>query len=204
MRNGFVSNSSSSSFIIGGNSIKKSALAVFDNISKYIKDNHHYDNDYKKTMSRLEQKRSVLIKLCNLPDVKSGKCGVMFASCNYDTYIIYNKEYDQVYITTCNNFGTPEFDEPCEYGMGSDGGDDDVPNAYINKQLFYCADLDNDELYMHDDNLYENRAQYNINRMYCPECGEQYKIYLWDVLLDQYRNLVCGRHGIKLVCKNIK
>ena len=97
-RNGFVSNSSSSSFIIPNGDISKISNKMLEIIIN--------DRDYlTKKENKIEYTKlsSNLNKALKRKDVKSGKVGIFIGySCNYDTYIIL-KEGD-LYITTSNNY----------------------------------------------------------------------------------------------------
>ena len=91
-RNGFVSNSSSSSFIIPGGDIKDIAESMIDTISEEYEGYRKHKKLWKSNLAKALKKR----------DVKNEKLGITFPSCNYDTYII--KKEGTVYITTCNNY----------------------------------------------------------------------------------------------------
>ncbi|NPV13079.1 MAG: hypothetical protein HPY57_15035 [Ignavibacteria bacterium] len=83
VRNGFVSNSSSSSFIIDQNR--------WNNISELA--------EY--MIKRVEYKPQVNEVLQRLKECKDLDQPVMFYSCNYDTWI--NKYGEHYFVTTCNN-----------------------------------------------------------------------------------------------------
>jgi len=84
IRNGFVSNSSSSSFIINGD-----AYANIFELTKVM-------------IKQVEYKEQIDIILDRLDKTKKDpNTPVMFYSCNYDTYI--SKQGDFYFIDTCNN-----------------------------------------------------------------------------------------------------
>lgn len=87
IRNGFVSNSSSSSFILNadGNTVRDIALLMIPQ--------RNWPNDYD-LISRIQ-------KLTCDPDLP-----ITFSTCNYDTFIIKIGKY--IYVNTCHNH---DFDE---------------------------------------------------------------------------------------------
>lgn len=88
IRNGFVSNSSSSSFVISLS--ENNCATVFDLAKKMIRRRDFDDNE------------SLITKLDKL--VAEGidpNTNISFNSCNYETYIV--KEGDLAFINTCNN-----------------------------------------------------------------------------------------------------
>ena len=120
IRNGFVSNSSSSSFIITGQTIEAIAIEMLDLV---ITDFSDWDDNTvsgkNKKKDRVEQFdvwESNLEKALRKKDVKNGKIGIVMPSCNYDTYII--GRADGIYVATSNNH-TWDFDAPnLEYENG--------------------------------------------------------------------------------------
>lgn len=97
IRNGFVSNSSSSSFMIPNGDISY----ISNKMLKIIIE----DRDYltkKENKTEYTKLSSNLKKALNRKDVKSGKIGVFIRSCNYDTFIVLNE--DVLYVSTSNNY----------------------------------------------------------------------------------------------------
>ncbi len=92
IRNGFVSNSSSSSFIISTENFKSVRELATYMIKKQIeeyseREEENYINRYK-------------IKIDKLKNINENQ-SISFSSCNYDTYI---KKVDDCYlVSTCNN-----------------------------------------------------------------------------------------------------
>lgn len=95
-RNGFVSNSSSSSFIISDKDFPTVRSLAKYMIKKKIRETSDYqDYDWKDESINEDEKN--IEKLKNLDENQS----VSFPSCNYDTYI--KKIGDQYFVATCNN-----------------------------------------------------------------------------------------------------
>ena len=95
VRNGFVSNSSSSSFIISDkhfSSVKDLAIYMINKkIEEYTYENENVNDEY------IEYDKKLILKLDNIDENSS----VCFPSCNYDTYI---KKFGDCYlVSTCNN-----------------------------------------------------------------------------------------------------
>lgn len=95
IRSGFVSNSSSSSFIISDKDFKTTGDLVKYMIKKQIKENRNYDYDWKDDAINCE--KNYIKRAKKLSDDQS----VSFPSCNYDTYI--KKVGDCYLVSTCNN-----------------------------------------------------------------------------------------------------
>jgi hypothetical protein len=91
-RNGFVSNSSSSSFIVDLNKWPSIDNLYIANEMILIRDEEFYGNRAKKLSKMIKNLRKSLDPYSN----------IKFATCNYDTYIV--RETDFVYIFTCNNY----------------------------------------------------------------------------------------------------
>ena len=132
VRNGFVSNSSSSSFIIE-DSINEVALGmlniVIDEFGSW--DGATYDNG----ATYAKWRENLRVALENR-DVKSGKIGITFPSCNYDTYII--KEGNKIYVSTCNNHDWSYVSDGASvHGYGADDGIDDICHRKVEDSEFY-------------------------------------------------------------------
>ena len=98
IRTGFVSNSSSSSFIISDKTFKSvrdiATYMINRKYEKYINDGSR-DNKYYKYMNKEHDLYLNMLK--NIDENKP----VTFRSCNYDTYI--KKVADCYLVSTCNN-----------------------------------------------------------------------------------------------------
>lgn len=95
-RKGFVSNSSSSSFVIPSCDDNIDFKDVFS-VAIYMigcRDGWE-EKDNNKLIKKLEKALAdgIITKDTNL----------MFRTCNYDTYIVKDYNYDKIYISTCNN-----------------------------------------------------------------------------------------------------
>jgi len=127
-RNGFVSNSSSSSFIIGHGEIDTVAT---DMLNTLIND----DSEWPRSDIANEWK-SNLSKALKMEKVKNGSIGITFPSCNYDTYIV--KEGNRIYVSTCNNTDWSEAQEGViDFGVGSDNGSEDESHRRVQDSLFF-------------------------------------------------------------------
>lgn len=93
IRNGFVSNSSSSSFIISDKKFPTVRSLVKYMIKQQIDENSYYDDNKEYT----DYNNLLIKRLQNIDENQS----VSFPSCNYDTYI--SKFGDCYLVSTCNN-----------------------------------------------------------------------------------------------------
>lgn len=95
IRNGFVSNSSSSSFIIRKSEMFPDTITIAENMIKdLIKDYNDYGHEYYCERDIIQNIKYLKDKYPNVP--------IMFNSTNYDTYIMDIGE-GYFYIDTCNN-----------------------------------------------------------------------------------------------------
>lgn len=100
-RQGFVSNSSSSSFIIKRGNIEDVSLDMLDVIIENFEEGLSA-RELKKAKAEHKRWRANLKSALKNKDVKEGKIGVTMPSCNYDTYLVIDG--GDLYITTCNNY----------------------------------------------------------------------------------------------------
>lgn len=100
IRAGFVSNSSSSSFIISKNDFGSVFALAEDMLNQRIGGDGYWNEDNKK-----------LKELLNTTD-KDTNTPVKFNSCNYDTFIKEDDSGEYLMVKTCNNhdWGLNEFD----------------------------------------------------------------------------------------------
>lgn len=105
IRNGFVSNSSSSSFIVDINAGDTDMNTIAMGMFKIITDDFGEWAGPKTYGAEIIKKRKIvranLTKALKRKDVIDGQIGIVMPSCNYDTFII--QKNDKIYIATCNN-----------------------------------------------------------------------------------------------------
>jgi hypothetical protein len=121
IRQGFVSNSSSSSFIIKKDGKYKNVFDLAKDMLQIV--------DYKPQLKRLEKSN-------RNPDTS-----VRFYSCNYDTYI---KSYgDYMLVNTCNN---EDWDSLYDLNVILPEFDDGYGDSYIDMKddIFWCLENDVD------------------------------------------------------------
>lgn len=94
IRNGFVSNSSSSSFIVSNKNFASVRELAKYMLNRQIKD-HDFDGEY--AAEYIEYDRQYIERLEKIDENQS----VSFPSCNYDTYI--RRVGDCYLVNTCNN-----------------------------------------------------------------------------------------------------
>jgi len=109
-RNGFVSNSSSSSFIIDEVSLEKIARSmlkiVINDYKEWDEDKDEKDKEYDTWLVNLET-------ALQRDDVKNGNIGITFPTTNFDTYLL---NYDnEVYVSTANNHSWKYTNRDIEY-----------------------------------------------------------------------------------------
>jgi len=174
IRKGFVSNSSSSSFVIPGGDIKKISHHMLDIIIESRKDD---DADFSKSerhLRKLMYKRWInnLDIALKRKDVKDGKLGITMPSCEYDTYMVYDD--NNLYMATCRNhqwdFNFPSYNEGSRDSLT-------VGNIVHNK---YYYNIRNKMIHSHETYDEQDDSQ-------C-KCGEYYGIYV----IDLKGNRICG------------
>lgn len=156
-RNGFVSNSSSSSFVIAAD---KEIKTVFDLAIKMIPTREWGDDD------KLIRK------------IKSSKVNpdnpIMFRSCNYDTYII--KEGKYFVVETCNNHDWYELDLDFVNNIPKE-----IQKGYCRGGYYdydYGFDVEGIEFYVPELNIIGTEVPYNskMDECWCKKCYHNYFI----------------------------
>ena len=107
IRDGFVSNSSSASFVLkivpaGAAREIGSAASVFDVAKRMVKERDKWNREWDRE-DGVKRKRSDLLKKIEKAE-KDGmdpNTPIMFQSCNYDSYLMRVEDY--VVVSTCNN-----------------------------------------------------------------------------------------------------
>ena len=173
IRNGFVSNSSSSSFIITGESIFDVAKNMLNTyIDSFEIEYEDGENNALKLLENFEKAKKN-------SKIKNGKIGITFPSCNQDTYIL--TENHKIYVQTCNNHPW-EIDARNVYDTDEGRDVEDI----INSGMFY--DLKRDVIHSGDKFTDKNETckkcnrdifSYYImrNKAVCSECLSK----LWDI-----------------------
>jgi hypothetical protein len=149
IRNGFVSNSSSSSFIIS----EKEYESVFALAEEMIKDRNDDDWIESNTLDKLYELREYGIDE-NSP--------ISFMTCNYDTYIMKHK--DKYLVATCNNH---EF--KCEEFSGGYNREDicdelGIRDIEYDLNIFEFIFLDNENCIQYGTD--ENKSYDRFNEIY--------------------------------------
>jgi len=112
VRKGFVSNSSSSSFIIKNGDVNEVANSMFNTISRDFMEWDDVATEDSKYIEKLVRYRRNLNKA--IACMEKDECiGVTMPSCNEDTYIA--KDKGTIYITTSNNHAWEIGAQDCEY-----------------------------------------------------------------------------------------
>ena len=163
IRNGFVSNSSSSSFIIVGGKDELKRVAT-EMLNIVVKD---YSTDWGEKASEQDKERyaewkSNLRKALGNPDVLSGDIGIAMPSCNYETYIVFKD--NKIYVSTANNHDwSPVKDNAFYVGYGADEGSTDKAHTVIEDYEFFNIRI----------GKISSREQYRRSLIKdCPKCPE--------------------------------
>jgi len=187
IRNGFVSNSSSSSFVVRFGDLKKISAAmlkvVTNDFSEYL------SSSKRRNISSHKKWKSNLRKAFTLDDIKSGEIGITMPSCNYDTYI-YHKKDDGFWITTCHNHNWEFAFDP--FGWIVVPYKEDFLREEMSKHYYYNVRNG----LIHSYPIFEEENEYVEKKMQC-ECGN----YFGEYVLDTKKNKICGdcfSHKIKL------
>ena len=124
-RLGFVSNSSSSSFILNLKNDKQFEKKLNDLVKCLAEDRQSWNDEpedkieYNKVMNAYKR----LKRLPIWSDILSGKLGIQFPSCNYDTYII--AIADKLYCSTSNH--VQSFKDDGDWQYVDEGWEDSNP-----------------------------------------------------------------------------
>lgn len=167
IRGGFVSNSSSSSFILEHN----------DNIKVLSEMIKVSSREYKRDAKNLSLfKKSKYLKM-----FKNNEIGVMFVTINYNTYIFYSKKLEAVIVETCNNTDWRESEYFCDWAkyIPEDDEFEKIYKSEIKDILFYnlnCKKLLSYEFIGEEVGITKK----------CKSCGYSYTMHKQD------DKLICG------------
>jgi hypothetical protein len=169
IRNGFVSNSSSSSFMIQGGDIAETSMSMLRTI---IADFKGFDPKKERDTKRYKIWMANLKTALKNKDVKDGKIGITMPSCNYETYLILCQGY--LYITTCNNHHWDIDDRNYE-------DSDNHEKIYGLVRNCYFYNVRNKMIHSYE--KYEDS-----NQSKCPNCTHYYGNYI----IDKKGNRLCA------------
>lgn len=146
IRNGFVSNSSSSSFVVS-----QDAYESVVSIAKQMVRNRFWD----------QQDKELLKKLSKIKDIDKNK-PIAFRTCNYETYI--SKEDDKYYIFTSSNHLFSEIIEgrSNEYSLAEI---EEMEEGIKSKNLYYWPEYDKYGTPL----TYQETKDHQVD-FFCPDC----------------------------------
>lgn len=162
LRQGFVSNSSSSSFILNINDHGTLSEISRDMLDVVIEDFEDTGKQQQKKESKLHKGwRKSLAKALRMKGVKEGNIGIVFPSCNYETYII--QKGDSLYIATSNNH---------KFNFEGTVTNYDYSDSDESKKLY---DLTRESMYFDvSRGFVHSYEKYDINKkdnsILCPQC----------------------------------
>ena len=168
-RKGFVSNSSSSSFIVDTNNPIQLAKDMLDILHQQALD---FDEPKKDVKTWFTKYRKALDNLTDkLPE---GTDGIVLPSCNYDTYIVLDKDYDRCLVTTCNNTNWDDI----VHRMNITENEEALLNKLVNKCKFFDV----------RSGLVLGYPIYTEKNYICAKCKEKY----YEYYLTLKNEKVCG------------
>lgn len=173
IRTSFVSNSSSSSYILFSSVKNRSSAIGIDHVASYmldviLKDWERWPD--KPSTSRIERAKLLhdnLVSVSNNQDIREGKIGITMPSTNYDTYLLARND-GAIIISTCNNH---DWDFESAYDHYSGGGADENDEAHqsIKKAKFY--NIENGLIHYYP--YYpEDRFKNAANEVFCKKCNK--------------------------------
>lgn len=198
IRKRLVSNSSSSSFIITHSNIKDITLAMYGEVTIDCRD----DEEIKKRTKYLSD-------LCDQESVKTGKVGVMFPSCNFNTYIIRDDQRIVISSSRNHDFDNCWPEDASVLDGGEDGSTYDEIRDFLGNKFFHTIMgdqptidynwhyIENDEDDINDGDHYHKDEGI---RFLCPICAERkYETSPVNYYrLGQDGNKYCPWHFVKM------
>ena len=171
VRNGFVSNSSSTSFIIDSTNVFNVAKDMLDIIKQEWLDWDDNKVTKAKTKKQFSKYYDNIAKLKSI--LPEGCDGIMMPSCNYDTYIVLDKDENRCLVATCNNHHWDDL-----HYTSIDEGEDSLLHAVVRKSKFFDV----------RSGLVLNYPIYLAGKFKCPSCSAEF----WEYYLTQDGKAVCG------------
>lgn len=208
IRSGFVSNSSSSSFIISDNDFPTVASLATAMITKQIEEERYFE----KNKEYIKNQRNLIKKLKKLDPNQP----MTFRSCNYDTYI--KKVGDCYLVSTCNN---TSWDLDQYYTYLSDKAKEELkelltkyPESSPNHEAIYDILKSNgqEEFYEFDNDYYSldydligAEAHWSLKEGWCNTCNSSYwNTKKWGVICPNCSPLPKRLEKLKVINKNAK
>jgi hypothetical protein len=171
IRNGFVSNSSSSSFILEKSKKYPDAYSLASKMVYY----REYEDDEKLAQKTIVAVRKRKLSKLNGEEVQFNCENVSFSSCNYDTYIVDYEDY--LIVETCNNHDWDDF-----YGESISHRDlsEEFKEKFVKKMKDggYFEDYDEeDEEEFYWDEIYGLNGAFNFYSLEHDKVGKRSKGY---------------------------
>lgn len=174
-RNGFVSNSSSQSFILKGKLISNVARSMLNTVIEDWLDWDAIDKDIRSQKFYKKWKKNLEDGLKN-SKVKNGKIGITFPSTNYETYIF--KKGKDIYVSTANNHQWNYSEMGVAIYSGADMlvvGADDLVHKRVEEQNYF--DVRNG--LVHSKNKWEIVNDFSDEtKEKCPNCKSYHGEYV--------------------------
>lgn len=171
IRNGFVSNSSSSSFIIKGK-IDDVANSMLNTVVEDYSDWNDTDSGFAKSKTRKNKStykkwlNNLKIALKN-KDVQDGKIGITMPSCNYPTYVL--RVGEEVYVSTANNHEWDYEAMGIRATSNSEADGEDPTYKKLKRKDFFNV----------RNRLIHGKPKWSKNyRKVCLKCGTNYGLYV--------------------------
>ena len=184
IRIGFVSNSSTSSFIAYA-TISTVAKSMFNTV---IDDYSSWGERIDRATKRLYQEwRKNLYKGLRRKRVKNGEMGITMSSCNYDTYIAYKN--GRCYVATCNNH---LWDERLIDTYIPEESESEIKNI-LNE--FYFYNIRNGLIHSSEKYLEDRES----NKLQCPNCT----YFFGGYVVDEKNNQICAHCFEGIIGKRI-
>jgi len=179
-RKGFVSNSSSSSFVL-----KVANYGGIDDVAHHMLDIVIEDYSSWHEVPKKKDNETYVVWTNNLEmalrkrSIKSGKIGIVIPSCNYDTYII--QKDNTIYVDTCNNHN---------WALGDFDYYDADPKRYPIVESLKNI-MDNGMFFDIQHNFIHSKEKYDLDcqkKETCPHCKDM----IFSYVVNQKGKKICG------------